>query len=657
MLFMYKFLVVIMVLMGVSEQVSSEILKEQLFANPLLISAKISPDGRAIAYVGADDEGISNVFIGSMGDRVQITFFKTPEIIQFFWSGDSQRILLLKDENGTGKLLLHGIHIHSKEHVVYTEKFSNVNAKMVQISSNKNSAVIGLNPRNPHYHDLYVVDLDSGKLDLLFENDHYAKFLVSDQLELILKMRIDDDGSWTVLTADNDVFLELNPSEAFQTEFLSYDEKKQCVYLLDNRFSDKNQLMAKSLEGIREETMLGAASDSDIDDVLLIAGEPKAYASYYVQKQWHAIDPSIATDIAFLEEKMGPNFDVLSTSREGSFWIVSDRHADKGGQFWIYDRRAQDLSSLTAPESNPSLRFSKMYPLIAEARDGQKLVCYYTLPKEFDKGGAVDAPIPLVVVPHGGPFKVRDTFEFNSLHQWLASCGYAVLSVNFRLSSGFGKAFVNAGNGQWGGKAHEDVIDAVESCIAKGIAERGKLAVFGASYGGYEALASLTFSPEYFTCCVSICGPSNLKTVLDNVPQFWEFTNRPLSDKMNFFTKKAFVTSMGGNPNDPEGARYLEKCSPLNALEAIKAPLLLIHGRNDHIVAEKESEQIYHSMKNNCKTVTYVLFTDEGHRIAKFANKMMYLNHAEQFLSQHLGGKYRPVDPHILANSSAQILQ
>lgn len=293
--------------------------------------------------------------------------------------------------------------------------------------------------------------------------------------------------------------------------------------------------------------------------------------------------------------------------------------------------------------------------MIVSARDGQKLICYYTLPKEVDKGGYVDRSIPLVVVPHGGPFKVRDKFQFNRNHQWLASCGYAVLSVNFRLSSGFGKAFVNAGNGEWGGKAHLDVIDAVEACIAQGIAERGKLAVFGGSYGGYESLACLTSTPDCFTCCVAISAPSNLKTVLDNVPKFWEFTSSPLSDKLVFFTKQAFITSMGGNPDDPKGFQYLQKCSPLNYLDGIKAPLLLVHGKNDHVVAEKESEQIYNSMKASNKKVTYILFPDEGHRFAKFANEMMYLDHAERFLSQHLGGGYRPVDPSILAGSSAQI--
>lgn len=237
----------------------------------------------------------------------------------------------------------------------------------------------------------------------------------------------------------------------------------------------------------------------------------------------------------------------------------------------------------------------------------------------------------------------------------MASLGYAVLSINFRLSSGFGKAFVNAGNGQWGGKAHLDVIDAVETCINKGITQKGKLAVFGGSYGGYESLAALTFTPDYFTCCVAICGPSNLKTVLDSVPEFWEFTSSALSDKTMFFTKQAFITSMGGNPKDTSGAEYLEKCSPLNHLDRIRAPLLLVHGQNDHVVVESESKQIYESIKKNGKDVTYILFPNEGHRFAHFSNKMMYLDQAELFLSKHLGGKYRPCEKEIIANSSANI--
>lgn len=655
----FRWLVVIISLGAVQQHVFGEILKEELFANPSVISAKISPDGSSIAYVGADVRGISNVFISTTDDtfasREQISFFTTPEIIQFFWSGDSKRVLLLKDENGTGKLNLHGINIHSKDHVVYTKEFPNVNAKVIQISSQKNSAVIGLNNRNPNFHDLYLLDLDSGRIELLFENDCYAKFLVSDHLDIILKMRInDEDGSWTIFTAYDDIFMNLTSFEAFQTEFLSYNEKIQSVYLLDNRFSDTNQLVVKSLSDPGDEKILGAHVNSDVDDVLFIRGEAKAYASYYEQKQWHAIDASIQGDLTLLENCIGVNFEVINSNKSGDLWVVSNSTPDKGGQFWIYDTKTQNLSAIHTSQSEND-HFSKMYSMAVFARDGQKLICYYTLPKEVDKGGYVEKAIPLVVVPHGGPFKVRDKFRFNRHHQWLASCGYAVLSVNFRLSSGFGKSFVNAGNGEWGKKAHLDVIDAVEACIAQGITERGKLAVFGGSYGGYESLACLTFSPDYFTCCVSICGPSNLKTVLDNSPKFWEFTCSPLSDKTMFFTKQAFITSMGGHPDDPKGLQHLQNCSPLNYLDAIKVPLLLVHGKNDHVVAEKESEQIYNSMKANNKKVTYILFPDEGHRFAKFANEMMYLDHAERFLSQYLGGRYQPVNSKLLADSSAQV--
>ena len=640
------------------DSVFAEISKEELFRTPDLISAKISPDGNTIAYIGADASGFSNVFIRQRVDKFstssQISFFANAEIIQFFWSGDSDKVLLLKDEKGTGRLHLHGIDINTKEHKIYTAQFSKVNTKVVQISSRNTRAVIGLNHRNPQFFDLYELDLNSGALRLVYENDRYAKFLFSDTLDLILKMQIHNDGSWTVLTADDQLFLRLDASEAFHTEFLSYNEKNRAVYLLDNRFSDTTQLMMKSLS-TQSEKVLGHQQNSDIDDVLFLDGEPKAYASYYTEKDWHVLDSSISQDIAFLQQHVGRNFEVINKNRNGDVWIVFISIPDQGMRFWIYERKSQNLILLYPSQLKAQRGFAKMYPLIIKTRDGQKLVCYYTLPVEHDRGGYVDVPLPLVVDPHGGPFLWRDKFEFNAYHQWLASCGYAVLSVNFRLSSGFGKAFLNAGNGEWGGKAHADVIDAVEACISRGLADRKKIGIFGGSYGGYEALASLTFTPEYFACSVAICGPSNLKTVLDNVPQFWEFTTRPLSDKTAFFTKQAFITSMGGSPDDPAGIAYLEKCSPLNYLEGIRAPLLLVHGQNDHIVAERESKQIFDSMKKHHKEVTYMLFPDEGHRFARFSNKMMYLDHAERFLSRHLGGKYHPIDQKIVSDSSAQI--
>lgn len=633
--------------------------KEKLCLTPDFISAKISPDGNLIAKVGADASGIANVTIfstdGDLTNFQKISFFKTPDIIQFFWSADSQHVLVLKDENGTGQLNLHGFHVDSIKHTSYTAQFPRVNAKIIKMSRLKNQAVIGLNDRNPHFHDLYILNFDSGEFTLLFHNDTYAKFLVSDDLEVILKMRIHEDGAWTIFLKNDDVFLNLTSEEAFQTEFIEYNPEDGVVYFLDCRHSNTNQLTQKSVERPFTEIVLGGQILSDVDEVIFTDGRPTAYASYYAKKNWHVLNSVIQQDIQFLVENIGSNFELISQENKGDTWIVCDRIPDRGVYFWVYRREPRTLTQISPAMPFEVEDYSKMYEMVTTARDGEALVCYYTLPTEYDRGGTVDAPIPLVVVPHGGPFKVRDKFEFSLYHQWLASCGYAVLSVNFRLSAGFGKEFVNAGNGEWGGKAHLDVIDAVEACIAKGLTEKGKLAILGISYGGYESLASLTFTPEFFTCCISICGPSNLKTVLGSVPEFWEFTSKPLSDKLMFFTKQAFITSMGGNPGDEAGAQYLEKCSPLNYLDSIQVPLLLVHGKNDHVVTENESRQIYESMKSNNKNVTYILFPNEGHRFGNFANKVMYLNQAELFLSHHLHGKYRPSDENVIAESTGHI--
>ncbi len=623
--------------------------KEKLFSNPALISAKVSPDGRTIAYVGADDSGISNLFIG---EGESLTSFTTPEITQFFWSSDSEQVLLLRDESGGGRQSLYGVDIATKGLVKYAE-----NATVVQIAGDKKIAVIGIKNRNPYFYDLYSLDLNSGNSELLFQNDEYAKFLFDDELNLILKMRIsEEDGSWKILTVSDALFMELSSEDAFQTEILSYNGKNKSVYLLDNRFSDMNQLVEKPLALGEIAKQLAVPTNSDVDDLLFIGGVPRAYASYYEQKQWHLIDPSFEKEVKFLESALGSSFEVINSSSSGDVWVVANDEPDKGKQFWRFEASSQTLVPLNASISEEGA-FSKMYSMVVTARDGKELVCYYTLPKEYDKGGVVEKPIPLVVVPHGGPFKARDKYEFDPYHQWLSSCGYAVLSVNFRLSSGFGKEFVNAGNGEWGGKAHLDVIDAVEACIAKGITEKGKLAILGGSYGGYESLASLTFSPGYFACCVAICGPSNLKTVLDSLPKFWEFPSGRLGDRTVFFTKQAFITSMGGNPDDPKGNEYLQSRSPLNFLDAIQDPLLLIHGKQDHVVCENEAKQFYDRMSANHKEITYILFPDEGHGFMRFPNKMFCMDRVERFLSEHLGGAYRPVDPSIMAKSSAQVFK
>lgn len=600
-------------------------MKEQLFRTPKVLAAKISPKGDRLAYIGADKNGVPNVFVTedlTFESPKQVTFFDSPDIIQFFWPGDGSKLVLLKENDGNSQHHLYGVDLDTFEIRHYTKLFEGV-AKILHVSEEENRVAVGLNFRNNRFHDVYALDLDTHQFDLLYENEVYAKFLLDDLLKIKLKLEVLEDGSWRAFDQDDQTLVEVSVEESFHTEFLHINDK---LFYLDCRETDTQTLKALSLDNFSEE-ILGHQEESDIDEVFFINGNPVAYASYYIHKKWHAIDPLFVEDLEKLDEELGSCYQILSRDKGGVNWLLRTSIPDQGTSYWIYKREEKKILSLS-DEPTP---FAKMYPLVTRARDGLELISYYTLPKDVDQKGSLDEPIPLVVFPHGGPYKVRDRYEFNPYHQWLSSQGYAVLSVNFRLSSGFGKKFVNAGSKRWGKEPHLDIIDVVNACIEKGLTEKGKIALVGGSYGGYEALASLAFTPDFFNCSVSICGPSHLQTVLDGFPNFWEWTPWPLADRMMFFTYKTFVHSVGGN--DPA---VVESSSPLNYVDQIKKPLLLIHGENDHIVKKSESLQILEKLTLRGKDVSLLSFPDEGHRIAKFANKMKYMEAIEEFLEKHL---------------------
>jgi len=600
-------------------------MKEQLFRTPKILAAKISPKGERLAYVGADENGVPNLFITkdlTFNDPKQVTFFDTPDLIQFFWPGDGSKLVLLKEDDGNSQHHLYGVDLDTLEIRHYTKLFEGV-AKILHVSEEENRVAVGLNFRNNRFHDVYALDLDTHQFDLLYENEVYAKFFLDDSLSIKLKLEVLDDGSWRAIDEDDQTLVDVSVEESFHTEFLQINDK---LYFLDCRDTNTQALMALTLEDLSEE-VLGHQEESDIDEVFFIGGKPVAYASYYIHKKWHAIDPLFVEDLEKLDEDLGSSYQILSRDKLGAIWLLRTSIPDQGTRYWIYEREEKTLHALSE-ELEP---FAKMYPLVTQSRDGLELISYYTLPKEVDQEGSLDEPIPLVVFPHGGPYKVRDRYEFNPHHQWFASQGYAVLSVNFRLSSGFGKEFVNAGSKRWGKEPHLDIIDVVNDCIDKGITEKGKIAVVGGSYGGYEALASLAFTPDFFNCAVAICGPSHLQTILDGLPNFWEWTPWPLADRMMFFTRISFIHSIGAKDLD-----VVKSGSPLNYVDQIRKPLLLIHGENDHIVKASESRQIYEKLNLRGKDVSLLSFPDEGHRIAKFANKMKYMEAIEEFLEKHL---------------------
>jgi dipeptidyl aminopeptidase/acylaminoacyl peptidase len=265
------------------------------------------------------------------------------------------------------------------------------------------------------------------------------------------------------------------------------------------------------------------------------------------------------------------------------------------------------------------------------ARDGLSLPAYLTLPASTDanKDGKPEKTAPLVLVVHGGPW-ARDQWGHNPIHQWLASRGYAVLSVNYRGSTGFGKKFINAADKEWAGKMHDDLVDAVGWAVKSGVADEKRVAIFGGSYGGYSALVGVTFTPKLFTCAVDIVGPSNLVTLLENIPPYWAPFKPMLTQKL-------------ADPATEDGKKWLLSRSPLTLVDKIERPLLIGQGANDPRVKQLESDQIVKAMKQKGIPVTYVLYPDEGHGFARPENRKSFNAVAEIFLAQCLGGPYRPV--------------
>jgi dipeptidyl aminopeptidase/acylaminoacyl peptidase len=269
-----------------------------------------------------------------------------------------------------------------------------------------------------------------------------------------------------------------------------------------------------------------------------------------------------------------------------------------------------------------------MWPVEIRSRDGLTLPSYLTLPASADtnRDGRADARVPMVLFVHGGPWG-RDDYGYNPYAQWLANRGYAVLQVNYRASTGFGKSFVTAGNLQWGKKMHDDLLDAVDWAVANGVTSPDKVAIMGGSYGGYATLAGMTMTPDKFRCGVDIVGPSNLFTLLQTIPPYWE------AGKQQFYQRM-------GNPTTDEGRAVLKAASPLTYVDKIKNPLLIGQGANDPRVKQAESEQIVAAMKSKGIPYEYMLFPDEGHGFAKPENRIKFYTAAERFLAKYLGGRY-----------------
>jgi dipeptidyl aminopeptidase/acylaminoacyl peptidase len=333
----------------------------------------------------------------------------------------------------------------------------------------------------------------------------------------------------------------------------------------------------------------------------------------------------------------------VSRTLDDSRWVVATDDPLRGISSHLYDRRAGTVTKLF--DQRPALIGQPLQPMHAReirTRDGLTMVSYLTLPpgSDADGDGRPDRPVPMVLNVHGGPW-ARDTFGFDPEHQWLANRGYAVLSVNFRASTGFGKAFVNAGDREWAARMHDDLLDAVDWAVREKVTTADKVAIYGGSYGGYATLVGLTFTPDRFACGVDIVGPSNLETLLASIPPYWKSFFEDLARRV-------------GDPRTEDGKKLLRERSPLWRADQIRRPLLIAQGANDPRVKQAESDQIVSAMKGKNLPVTYVLYPDEGHGFARPQNRTSFYAISEGFLSTCLGGRFEAVG-NDFAGSSLQV--
>ena len=514
-----------------SENVVVELIPRRLiFGNPERVSLRISPDGEHLAWLAPRD-GVLNVWVSPRGalDAGRPVTHDTGRGIRFFtWTYTNDRILYIQDKDGDENWRLYAVEVSSGT-VRELTPMEGIQARVQQMSRHYPTEVlIGLNDRDPQWHDIHRLDITTGDRKLVFENNRFAEILTDDRFQLrqsstvtpeggvaIFRPSADDESGWAQTEA-------ISAEDSMTTEPVGFDETGKTLYMKDSRGRDTAALYAVDYEtGARQ--LLAEDDRSDVADVLRHPRTREIQAAAFVRerKDWRVLDPAVQEHLERLDGVARGEVGVADRTLDDRYWIAVYEPDNEPAVYYLYDKtsaRAERLfSSRPALEGRPLV---PMHSATIRTRDGLDMVVYYSLPHGTDSNGdgIPDAPLPTVLHAHGGPW-ARDYWGYDAIHQWLANRGYAVLSVNFRSSTGFGKAFLNAGDHEWGGKILEDQVDAVQWAQAQGIADPERTGIMGGSFGGYSVLAGLTRFPELYACGVDIVGPSNLITLLESVPE------------------------------------------------------------------------------------------------------------------------------------------
>lgn len=603
--------------------------REILFGNPERTSPRISPDGKYLTYIAPDEKNVLQVWLRTMGqqDARQLTNDQKRGIRIYFWTYDGEQLIYLQDSDGDENWHFYSVNINSNI-VRDLTPFQGIQAQPVALDPNfPNEMLVGLNLQDRRKHDVYRINLKNGAVEFDTENPGNIVAWTSDtQFQMRAAIATTPDGGYDLL------FREANkPWEILrhwgaddQGYAVDFSTDNHTLYLVGSHDANAQRLIALDL-ATRQETVMAEDAQYDVGGLLVhpIKRVIQAVSFYRDKQEWQILDQSIAADFEAIAQVHPGEFNVSSRDLADNTWLVAYVTDDGPVYYYAYNRESKTSTLLFSNQPQlEELPLAPMQPISYQARDGLTIHGYLTTPLSIPAQN-----LPAVILVHGGPW-ARDTWGYSPIVQWLANRGYAVLQVNFRGSTGYGKDFLNAANREWAAKMHDDLIDAVNWLVQQSIADRNKIAIMGGSYGGYAALVGLTFTPDVFAAGVDIVGPSNLVTLMQSIPPYWA----PM--------KAMFSHRLGDLETEEE---FLKSRSPLFFADQIQKPLLIGQGANDPRVKQAESEQIVAAMHQAGKPVEYALYPDEGHGFARPENRLHFFAKAEEFLAKYLGGQFEPM--------------
>jgi dipeptidyl aminopeptidase/acylaminoacyl peptidase len=604
-----------------------------LFGNPERTSPRMSHDGSQLGWIAPRD-GVLNVWVAPIGESDGVDWAAARAVTDdtdrgvrvFGWAWDGRHLLYVQDVGGDENWRLYDVDLVTGERRDLTP-FEKIHAQIIGSSKRRPTEVlVGINADNPQLHDVYRLDLVTGNLVKEIENPGYAGWLADEDLVVRCALAPLPDGSLDVLVRDSApadwrTLLTIPAEDVTSSDVVSFSGDGRSLVMISAAGADTGRLTRVDL-ATGATTVLAEDPEADVAGAVLDPDtrDPQIVMILKDRMTYVVLDPSVEDDLKAIRGLHPGDPMFLGRDEADQTWLVGFT-VDAGSiTFYMYDRPSKSGRLLF--EARPALSsytLAAMEPFSFMARDGLEIHGYVTFPP-----GQGRSSLPAVLDVHGGP-QVRDSWGYNPEAQWFANRGYLCVQVNYRGSTGYGKAFVAAGDREWGGKMHDDLIDAVSYVTGQGWADPSRVAIYGGSYGGYAALVGAAFTPGVFRCAVDIVGPSNLKTLLETIPPYWAPMIAQLYRRV-------------GNPETD--AEFLWSRSPLSRARDIRIPLLIAQGANDPRVKQAESEQIVAALTEAGIEHEYLLFPDEGHGFAKPENRIRFYTAAERFLARYLGGRY-----------------